>query len=94
MFGSKLNKKFLERLQLTSISNNTTLIIIIFVTLISVTVTVVIVIVITIAVYNSHARKKENKSRLTEFVAELEHRDKCERLFKSGKSHITSLKSV
>ena len=89
MFGSKLNKNFFERLQLTSISNNTTLIIL----LISVTLTVVIVIVITIAVYNSHARK-ENKSRLTDFEAKLEHRDKSERLSKSGKSHITSFKSV
>ena len=90
MFGSKLNKTFFERLQLTSISNNTTLIIV----LISVTLTVVIVIVITITVYNSYARKKENKSRIAEFEVELEHRDKCERSPKSGKSHIISFKSV
>ena len=85
MFGSKLNKTFFERLQLSSRSDDTAAIIIIFVILISVTVTVAIIIIITIAVYNSHARKEEYKSRLTEFVAELEHRDKFERLFKSGK---------
>ena len=89
MFGSNLNEKFLEKLQLTPSSNNTTLIIVIFVILISITVIVVVVIVIIIVTYTSYTRKKENISHLTEFVAELELRDKSERFFKSGKSHKT-----
>ena len=50
---------------------------------------VVIVIVIILIKYTSYTRNKENISHLTEFVAELELRDKSERLFKSGKSHVT-----
>ena len=47
----------------------------------------IIIMVVIIRMYTSYVRKKVNKSRLTEFVAELEHRDKSERLLKSGKYH-------